>query len=158
MSVSGVSIGSGTTPRAYQPVATVDPLTGAAVTSAAANADGSQDIGGADGVTRATFANPVPVKAAPYTSLGYQQIANATLASSTALTVPGGATVALVQNNGSQPVRFRPDGATTPPTASTGQRIPAGQTLTFDAGNAGLTALRFIREADGVTLDISYYS
>lgn len=108
--------------------------------------------GGAVGPT-----NPLYVRAASYTPLAStQQIANATLATAQALTVPTGATVALVQNNGTQPCRWRADGSA--PTASTGQRIPSGETLTLDIGNAGLVAARFIREADGVTLDISYYA
>lgn len=102
--------------------------------------------------------NPFIVGSRTYTHLGYQQLANATLAASTPMTVPAGATVALVQNNGAQPARFRIDGATTAPTASTGQRIASGGYLTLDIGNAQLTSTRFIREADGCTLDISYYS
>ena len=95
--------------------------------------------------------------AGPYDQLGYQQLSNATLAASTALTVPANATAVIIQNNGSQPARWRPDGATTAPTASTGLRIAAGDELRLQPGNAGLTTMRFIREADGVTLDIAYF-
>ena len=102
--------------------------------------------------------NGLPVKGSSYTQRGYQQIDNTTLAGSTALTVPSGATVALVQNNGTQPCRWRPDGSATAPTPTTGQRIAGGEMLTLDIGNAGLVSSRFIREADGVTLDITYYS
>lgn len=110
-------------------------------------------------VTYASDGPTVPVKAASYTQLGYQQITAATLAASTALTVPGGATTAIVQNNTSQPSRFRPDGATTAPTTSVGQRLLAAGTLTLDIGNAGLTSTRFILEAAGTgTFDITYYS
>lgn len=101
---------------------------------------------------------PSAIKAASYTQLGYQQLLSAGLSSSTALTVPSGATTAIIQNNGTQAVRWRPDGATTAPTSTTGQRIAAGSTLTLDIGNAGLTSSRFIREADGSILDITYYS
>jgi hypothetical protein len=93
------------------------------------------------------------VRSASYTPMGYQQLSNATLAVSTPLTVPAGATVAIIQNNGTQPARFRDDGVA--PTATTGQRIAAGEFYTYD-GN--LSAMRLIREADGVTLDIAYYS
>lgn len=96
---------------------------------------------------------PTFTKPAGFTPLGYQQIADAALAAATGFTVPGGAKYAIVQNNGSQPCRWRDDG--TNPTASTGQRIPAGEQLTYD-GN--LAAIKFIREASGVTLDIHYYS
>lgn len=110
-------------------------------------------------VTYASDGATLPVKAASYTQLGYQQITAATLASSTAMTVPGGSTTAIVQNNTSQPARFRPDGATTAPTASVGQRLLAAGTLTLDIGNAGLTSTRFILEAAGTgTFDITYYS
>lgn len=100
----------------------------------------------------------LPVKSSSYNQLGYQQIATGTLATSTALTVPNGATVAIVQNNGNQPVRWRPDGSTTAPTASTGQRIAAGDRLTLDIGAAGLASSRFIQEASGAVLDVTYYS
>lgn len=86
------------------------------------------------------------------TPKGYQQLTNDNLATSQALTVPTGATSATIQNNGSQPARFRDDGVA--PTSSAGQRIPAGEAFQTDRG---LSALRFIREADGVTLDIAYY-
>lgn len=114
--------------------------------------------GGAAGADGSSASTPLFVKAGGYTQLGYQQIVSATLASSTALTVPSGATLAIVQNNGTQAVRWRPDGATTAPTSTTGQRIAAGSVLTIDIGNAGLTSSRFIREADGSILDITYYS
>lgn len=99
------------------------------------------------------------VKADSYTQLGYQQITAATLASSTGLTVPGGATTAIIQNNTTQIARFRPDGATTAPTTTTGQRLAVAGTLTLDIGNAGLTSSRFILEAAGTgNFDITYYS
>lgn len=103
-----------------------------------------------------TTADPSVVKAAPYTFLGYQKITAATLASSTAMTVPAGATIAIVQNNhASAETRYRPDGATTAPTSTTGQAIKAQAVATLDIGNAGLTAARFIGGGD---LDILYYA
>ena len=98
--------------------------------------------------------DPTYAKAATYNPLGHQQIANATLAASTALpSVPASATVALIQNNGTQPARIVYTGAAT---GTTGLRIPAATTLTWDVGQANLTTTRVIREADGVTLDILY--
>lgn len=132
---------------------------GAIVAPAAANADGSVAIAGADGTTKASTGNAVPVKAASYTQLGYQQITAATLASSTAMTVPATTTTAIIQNNTTQPARFRPDGSTTAPTTTTGQRLLAAGTLTLDIGNAGLTSTRFILEAAGTgNFDITYYA
>lgn len=85
--------------------------------------------------------------------VGYEQISNVTLTAATGLTnVPAGAVEADIQNNGSQNVRFRDDGVA--PTDVTGQRIYAGDTKTY---RGDLSAIRFIRESDGVTLDILYY-
>lgn len=109
-------------------------------------------VGGVGG----SSATPSFVKASPYNQLGYQQISSLTTA--TALTVPNGATTAIVQNNGNQPVRWRPDGATTPPTTTTGQRIAVGDRFTLDIGAAGLASSRFIAEAAGAVLDVTYYS
>jgi hypothetical protein len=120
---------------------------------AIADASGNQ-LGSAG----ASTSSGLPVKSATLSFLGFQQIVNATLAGSTALAVPAGATIAAIQNNGSQPVRFRLDGATTAPTASVGQRIAAGDSIPLAVGNAALTATRVIREADGATLDINYFN
>jgi hypothetical protein len=103
-------------------------------------------------------ADVLTVRPAGYTFRGYQQLTNATLASSTALTVPANSTAAIVQNNGTQPARFRMDGATTAPTSSTGMVIPAGEAAVLDYGATALGTARFIRAADGVTLDIEYFS
>lgn len=85
--------------------------------------------------------------------VGYEQIANVALSAVTSLqSVPMGAVEADIQNNGSQNVRFRDDGVA--PTDVTGQRIYAGDTKTY---RGDLSAIRFIRESDGVTLDILYY-
>lgn len=114
---------------------------------------------GASATGPGTSATATRVTPASYTQLGYQQITAATLAASTAMTVPGGATTAIIQNNTTQPARFRPDGATTAPTTTTGQRLISGGTLTLDIGNAGLTSTRFILEAAGTgNFDITYYS
>lgn len=98
----------------------------------------------------------VPVRAANYTPRGDQQITIATLQSVTALTVPTSATVAILQNNTTQAIRWRDTPAGTNPSASLGQRILAGDTLTYDGT---LANLELIAEAAGTgTLDIVYYS
>jgi hypothetical protein len=96
------------------------------------------------------------VKAKNYTPRGDQQITIATLQSVTALTVPANATVAFLQNNTTQAIRWRDSPAGTNPSTSVGQRIPAGETLTYDGA---LANLEMIAEAAGTgTLDIAYYS
>lgn len=83
-------------------------------------------------------------------ALGYQQITS--LSSSTALTVPEGAEMALVQAE-SQNVRWRDDG--TDPTATVGMLLMAGATLEYDA--AQLSVVEFIEAAASAKLNISYY-
>lgn len=84
-----------------------------------------------------------------YAPLGYQQIpAFSTLQ---ALTVPAGATMALIQPE-AQAVRFRDDGIA--PTASVGQPIAAGSLLEY-AGN--LSALQFFPQVANAILNVSYY-
>jgi len=85
--------------------------------------------------------------------LGYQQLTNAQLASVQHLDPPAGALQAVIENNGSQPCRWRDDPAGAP-TTSTGRVIAPDDQLTY-SGN--LAAIRFIRGGDGVTLDISFY-
>lgn len=89
------------------------------------------------------------------TPRGNAQMVSADLAASSPLpaTVPPLATRAVIENNGTQPVRWRDDGVA--PTASRGGRIVVGGKLNYDGV---LSALRFIREADGSILDINYYS
>jgi hypothetical protein len=87
------------------------------------------------------------------TPLGYQQISAATLATATALTVPTGATVAVVQPD-TAAVRWRDDG--TAPTGAIGMQILAGATVAF--GGASLTAVKFILTTGGSpVLNVSYY-
>ena len=83
------------------------------------------------------------------TALGFEQITS--LSSSAALTVPSGATIAVVQAEGAD-VRWRDDG--TAPTASVGMLLPAGAERVFDAG---LAAVRLIQTASGATANVSYY-
>jgi hypothetical protein len=82
--------------------------------------------------------------------LGYQQITS--LSASTVLTVPAGATLALIVPE-TQNVRWRDDG--TAPTASIGMPIFVGASLSYD-GN--LKNIQFIQQAASATLNVSYYA
>ena len=82
--------------------------------------------------------------------LGYQQITS--LSASTALTVPSGATLALIVPE-TQNVRWRDDG--TAPTASVGMPIFVGASLSYDGD---LNRIRFIEETASAKLNISYYA
>ena len=84
------------------------------------------------------------------TCLGYQQITS--LSSSTALTVPAGATLALIVPE-AQNVRWRDDGAA--PTASVGMLVPANSSMSYDGD---LKAIRFIAATSGAILNVSYYA
>lgn len=85
------------------------------------------------------------------TALGFEQITS--LATSTPLTVPSGATVAVVQAEVAD-VRWRPDGAAAAPTASVGMLLPAGAERVFDGG---LASVRFIQATSGAVINVSYY-
>ena len=82
--------------------------------------------------------------------LGYQQITS--LSASAALTVPSGATLALIVPE-TQNVRWRDDG--TAPTASVGMPIFVGASLSYDGD---LNRIRFIQQAASATLNVSYYA
>lgn len=82
--------------------------------------------------------------------LGYQQITD--LSSAAALTIPPGATLALIVPE-TQNVRWRDDG--TAPTASVGMPIYVGASLSYDGD---LNRIRFIQEAASAKLNISYYA
>lgn len=81
--------------------------------------------------------------------VGYQQITDLTAVIT--LTIPTGATFAMVQAEGA-PVRWRDDGVA--PTASVGMRLPANSEVRMDTM---LSGLKFIQEAAGAKLNISYY-
>jgi hypothetical protein len=83
-------------------------------------------------------------------ALGYQQITS--LTASTALTVPAGTQMALVQAE-SQAVRWRDDG--TDPTATVGMILGAGETLEYDSSQ--LSVVEFIEVTVGAKLNINYY-
>ena len=85
-----------------------------------------------------------------YVPLGYQQITSLSTAQS--LTVPTGATFATFVAEG-QIVRFRDDG--TAPTASVG--TPLGVGLLPYVYSGTLSAIEFIQETSGATLDVLYY-
>jgi hypothetical protein len=72
---------------------------------------------------------------------------------STALTIPAGATVAMITVE-TQPVRYRCDG--TAPTASLGSLLAVGSTTTFRIN--GLSACRFIQTTATATMDVEYFS
>lgn len=83
------------------------------------------------------------------TPMGYQQITS--LSAATGLTVPTGATLALIQAE-SQNVRWRDDG--TNPTASVGMYIVVDTVLSY---TGKLSAIKFIQTAASATLNIAYY-
>ena len=82
--------------------------------------------------------------------LGYQQITS--LTSSTALTVPAGATLALIIPE-TQSVRWRDDGVA--PTTTIGMPVLVNTSMSYDGD---LKALRFIGIAAGAILNVSYYA
>ena len=82
--------------------------------------------------------------------LGYQQITS--LSSATNLTVPAGATMAVIVPEG-QNVRWRDDG--TAPTATVGMPVYVGAVLNYDGD---LKKVQFIQQASGGILNISYYA
>lgn len=81
--------------------------------------------------------------------LGYQQITN--LSAAVGLTVPTGATLALIQAE-TQNVRWRDDG--TNPTASVGMYIVADSILPY---TGKLSAIKFIQATASAKLNITYY-
>ena len=82
--------------------------------------------------------------------LGYQQITS--LSSAQALTVPSGATMALIAPE-TKDVRWRDDG--TAPTASVGMPLVVGTTLNYDGD---LNRIRFIQTDTSAAINISYYA
>jgi hypothetical protein len=82
--------------------------------------------------------------------LGYQQIS--TVSASIGLTVPAGATLAVITPE-SQAVRWRDDG--TAPTSAIGMPLPISTVLSYDGD---LQRIRFIEQAASAKLNISYYA
>lgn len=81
--------------------------------------------------------------------LGYQQITS--LSSATALTVPVGTGLCLIQAE-TQSVRWRDDG--TNPTASVGMILAAGDILFYTGKSVNL---KFIEVTASAKLNVSYY-
>ena len=82
--------------------------------------------------------------------VGHQQITD--VSSAVGLTVPPGATVALI-GVADQAVRWRDDG--TDPTATVGMVIAAGAEIEY---SADLTAITIIEVVAGAELNISYFA
>lgn len=82
--------------------------------------------------------------------LGYQQITS--LGSAVSLTVPSGATRALIAP-ATQSVRWRDDGVD--PTASVGMPVAAGAYLSYDGD---LSRIRFIQTTASAELNVTYYA
>ena len=85
------------------------------------------------------------------TPLGFQVITS--LSSATALTVPAGARLALIQA-GVQDVRWRDDG--TDPTSSVGMILKTTSEGFWYEGD--LSAIKFIETTASATIGVSYYS
>lgn len=90
------------------------------------------------------------IPGASVTPLGYQQITS--LATAQSLTVPAGATIALISIEGA-PIRYRDDGVA--PTATVGMPLLAGQAFQY---SGTLSAIQFIQQSASATLDVLYYS
>jgi hypothetical protein len=84
------------------------------------------------------------------TCLGFQQITS--LSAATALTIPTGATMALIIPE-TQAVRWRDDG--TNPTASVGMPVAIGESLNYDGD---LSRIRFIEQTASAKINVSYYA
>ena len=82
--------------------------------------------------------------------LGYQQITS--LSSATGLTVPQGATLAVITPL-TQAIRWRDDG--TNPTSSVGMPIAVGAYFSYDGD---LKSIKFIEQIASAELNISYYA
>ncbi len=85
-----------------------------------------------------------------YAALGYQQITS--LSAATALTVPTGATTAVIRTE-AQAVRYRDDG--TDPSATVGQPMAVADFPLVYTGP--LLKIKFIEQVSGAKLNISYY-
>lgn len=82
--------------------------------------------------------------------LGYQQITS--LSASTGLTVPDGATLAVIVPE-VQPVRWRDDGVA--PTATVGMPLGVDTVLSYDGD---LKRIRFIEQTASSAINVSYYA
>lgn len=82
--------------------------------------------------------------------LGYQQITS--LSTSTGLTVPSGATLAVIVPE-VQPVRWRDDGID--PTSTLGMPLGVDTVLSYDGD---LHQIRFIQQTASSAINVSYYA
>ena len=82
--------------------------------------------------------------------LGYQQITS--LSASTGLTVPSGATLAVIVPE-VQPVRWRDDGVA--PTTTVGMPLGVDTVLSYDGD---LNRIRFIEQTASSAINVSYYA
>jgi hypothetical protein len=99
----------------------------------------------------ASNATPVYIGAVPGgTSKGYQQLG--TLSAAEGLTVPSGASNALIIVSG-EAVRWRADG--TAPTASLGMPVAAGDTIVI--GGPLMSTIEFIQVSASASLDVTYF-
>lgn len=85
-----------------------------------------------------------------YAALGYQQITD--LSAAVALTVPAGATTAVIRTE-AQSVRWRDDG--TNPTSSVGMLMLAADQPLYYTGP--LIKIKFIETTSGAKLNVTYY-
>lgn len=99
-------------------------------------------------VAQPTIDGPLPI------CRGYQQLDSTALGVSSALTVPEGTSMVLLQAE-LVSVRYRADGVD--PTGSVGMLLAAGGELLYPAGIEEIQRLRFIRTAPGATLNVAYY-
>ncbi len=83
-------------------------------------------------------------------ALGYVQITN--LTASTALTIPAGTSLILVQPQ-TQAVRWRDDGSD--PTASVGYPLAVGSELRYTC--AQMSRLRFIEQTASAAINVVFY-
>lgn len=104
------------------------------------------------GPVKVSTAKPLPTTpyAAALTIKGYQQITS--LAAATGLTVPSGATIAIIRPE-TQAVRWRDDG--TSPTATVGQPLGTSDELYYDVN---LAAIEFIEQSASAKLNVTYYA
>jgi len=111
-------------------------------------------------VVSCSYAKAQALPGQPMAFLGYCQLTS--LGSSTALAscsggIPTGSNAVLLKAE-AQALRYRPDGATTAPTATVGMPIAtADAPLLIQSGSTGLAALRFIEQTSGGKLNILFY-
>lgn len=109
----------------------------------------TEDINASGNVAAISRSNPMAIEPGNLTPKGYQQITSLSAAAS--LTVPTGATIALIQAQ-DRDVRWRDDG--TDPTASVGMVIAAGDALPY---TGSLAAIKLIETTASAKVNVSYY-